>query len=185
METRYAVLMETSGREFESWYTFIKMEGNEENLKHLQEQLSKVDLYILDDYSTFDLELDRTVSAHTAKEMTKLDLNPTMFHRKFDGVLKPIDFKFTDGQKNKKRIKIINEVLGFGGIDEFIDMEDIDEEDLASDLSSSDDDTDDESLSSSSSENVAEKDKLPPALRLRETLMAKRLDRLKKEAKKN
>jgi hypothetical protein len=178
MESRYAVLMETSGREFESWYTFIKVEGNEENLKHLFDQLSQVDLYILDDYSSFDLELERTVSAQTAKEMSKLDLNPTMFHRKFDGVLKRVDFNFGEKLKNKKKIKIVNEILGFGGIEEFIDQEDIDEEDLASDLSS--DDTDNESASSDSDDD-GKKDDLPPALRLRESIAKKQAERQKKK----
>jgi len=55
---RYIVLCETSGREFESWYNFIKYEGNEKALEYLQKQLEKIDMYILDDFSTFDLDLD-------------------------------------------------------------------------------------------------------------------------------
>ena len=71
----YAVLMETSGEEMESWMYFIRVEGNEENLKHLQDQLEQVDWYILDEMSTFDLDLEHYVSAQTAKEMTKIELN--------------------------------------------------------------------------------------------------------------
>jgi hypothetical protein len=33
---RYAVLQETNGEEHESWLYFIRVEGNEENLNHLQ-----------------------------------------------------------------------------------------------------------------------------------------------------
>ena len=33
MDGKYAILMETSGEEFESWYYFIRIDGNEENLK--------------------------------------------------------------------------------------------------------------------------------------------------------
>ena len=32
---KYAILMETSSEEYESWYYFIRVEGNEENLNHL------------------------------------------------------------------------------------------------------------------------------------------------------
>ena len=53
----YVVLMETSGEEFESWYYFIKVKGNEENLDHLQRQLEDIEWYILDEYNTFDLDL--------------------------------------------------------------------------------------------------------------------------------
>ena len=84
----YAALMETNDKECESWYYFIRVEGNEKNLKHLQEQLEQVDWYIMDDLSTFDLDLEHYVSAKTAKEMTKLELNSYAFHRKFDGKLK-------------------------------------------------------------------------------------------------
>ena len=37
----YVALMETNGKECESWYYFIRKEGNEDSLKHLQKQLGK------------------------------------------------------------------------------------------------------------------------------------------------
>ena len=87
-EFHYVVLMETNGEECESWYYFIRYEGNEENLQHLSKQLEKIEMYIIDDLSTFDLDLEHLVSAQGAKEMTKIELNSISFHRKFDGVLK-------------------------------------------------------------------------------------------------
>ena len=203
MDGKYVVLMETSGEEFESWYYFIKMEGNEENLGHLQRQLEDVEWYILDEYNTFDLDLEHHVSEQTAKEMTKLDLNATSFHRKFDGTLKRIDFGFNRKDKNKKKIRKVNDLLAYGGIDEFIDNEDIDEEDLRSDSgsdsdsSSSDDDTDNESVSSSSSEESPKykrkgskrdkerEDDLPPSLRLRNAIKNKQEERKKGTRKEN
>ena len=178
----YAVLMETSGEEIESWYYFIRVEGNEENLKHLQDQLEQVDWYVLDEYSTFDLDLEHYVSAQTAKEMSKVDLNPTSLHRKFDGTLKKIDFGFEKKDKNKKKIKKANKILGYGLIDDFIDDEDIDPEDLVSD-ESSDTDTDNESVSSSSSSSGSEdrrrkkKHDVPPSIRLRNTIKDKEDER--------
>jgi len=153
MNGSYAVLMETSGEEMESWYYFIKVEGNEDSLKYLQEQLEQVDWYILDDLSTFDLDLNRYVSAQTAKEMTKLDLNHSSFHRKFDGKLQKIDLGYSKKDKNKKKIKKAFDILGYGLIEDYIDDEDIDAEDLISGSESDSEDTDEESVSSSESED--------------------------------
>ena len=149
-ESKYATLMETNEAEMESWYYFIKYDGNEENLKNLQSQLEKVKFKTIDELSAFDLELNYLVSAQTAKDMTKIDMNAFSFHRKFDGKLKPIDFGFTDTDKNIKKIKKCNDVLGYGSIDEFISDEDIDPEDLrnpddeSKESESDDEDSDDE-----------------------------------------
>ena len=98
----YVTLMETSGKECESWYYFIRKEGNEEALQHLHEQLEKVNWYILDDYSTFDLDMEHVVSAQTAKQLTKLELNSYTFHRKFDGKLLKIDLGYLISFYQKK-----------------------------------------------------------------------------------
>ena len=167
-EGDYAILMETNGEEYESWYYFLKVKGNEENLKHLQSQLDKVDWYIVDDLSTFDLELDKYVSAQTAKEMTKVDLNANSFHRKFDGTLQKIDFDFKKKDGNETKICKVFDMLGYGQIDEYISDEDVDDEDLVTD----DESTDNESVSDSSEEEEEEEEKrdtgkkkrIPPSL---------------------
>lgn len=139
---RYAVLMETSGEESESWYYFIRIQGNEDALKKLQKQLEHVEWYVIDDLTTFDLELERNVSAQTAKEMTKLELNHCSWHRKFDGVLKDIDFDFKKKDGNETKICKVFDVLGLGQIEDYISDEDIDEEDM---LTSSETESEDES----------------------------------------
>ena len=146
---QYAALMETNGHECESWYYLIRVEGNKDALQHLQDQLEKVEWYIIDDLSTFDLDLEHLVSAQTAKEMTKLDLNSCSFHRKFDGKLKKINFKFkTKDLKNDERMMgKVFDLLGYGQIEDYIDDEDIDSEDLVTD-SSSGTETEDESTES-------------------------------------
>lgn len=154
---KYAVLMETSGEECESWYYCIRYAENEENLKYLSEQLESVDWHILDELSTFDLDLEHLISEQTAKELTKLELNHTSFHRKFDGVLQRIDLKLKPKDKNNKKIKKVFEVLGYGKIDEYIDEEDIDEEDLAKN-------PDNSSESSSCEKEQLENDKLSKSL---------------------
>jgi hypothetical protein len=157
MEGKYAVLMETSGEEFESWYYFIRTEGNMEALQHLQKQLESIDWYVLDDLSTFDLELEYLVSAQTAKEMTKIDLNAYSFHRKFDGKLKKIDFGFRRKDDNETKIGKVFDILGYGQIEDFIDDEDIDPEDLVSDSETDSESDRDSSDTESSSSDEDEK----------------------------
>ena len=128
----YAILQETSGEESESWLYFIKYQGNEEALLDLGKQLEKIDWYIVDDLSTFDLETDFLVCEKTAKEMTKVDLNHCSFHRKFDGKLKKINLGLKDSYSNEKKMSKVFDVLGYGSIEDFIDQEDIDPEDIAS-----------------------------------------------------
>lgn len=173
----YVALMETNGKEFESWYYFIRREGNEEALKNLQDQLERIDWFILDDLSTFDLDLDHSVSATTAKQMTKLEMNSYAFHRKFDGKLKNINFNFKkkdnrdNEARNERMICKVFDILGYGQIEDYISDEDLDEEDLtdnSSDSDSSIDDTEDDSTDSDKDTKKDEKSLgkkgLPPSL---------------------
>lgn len=129
-DEKYVVLMETSGEECESWYYCIRYTGNEVNLQHLQKQLETVDWYILDDLSTFDLDLEHFISEKTAKELTKLELNHHSFHRKFDGVLDKIELNLRQRDKNEKKMVKVFDILGYGQIDDYIDGEDLDDEDM-------------------------------------------------------
>lgn len=169
---KYAILMESNDEEFEQWYYFIKVEGNEENLRYLQKQLEKIDWEIMEDLSTFDLEMEYFVSAQTAKEMTKIDLNAYSYHRKFDGKLKKIDFEFKKKDGNETKMCKVFDTLGYGKIEDYVSDEDVDEEDFESDS------TDDESVSSESSEEEVKKysnKKLPSSV-LRERLRDKILE---------
>ncbi len=160
---KYALLQETSGEESESWYYFIKYNGNEEALAHLQKQLESVDWYILDDLSTFDLESEFLVSEQTAKEMTKVDLNYFAFHRKFDGTLQKIDLGFKPNHSTEKKMSKAFRKLGYGKIENFIDQEDVDPEDMvnASDSSDSTEEEDSEESESSESSSEEEEKKTP------------------------
>ena len=142
----YVILMETNGKELESWYNCIRVEGNEAALEHLQAQLEKVDWYIVDDLSTFDLDMDHKISANTAKELTKIELNAVAFHRKFDGKLRKINLGFRRRDDNEAKICKAFDLLGYGQIDDYISDEDLDPEDLT-------DATDDSQISSSESED--------------------------------
>lgn len=143
-ELKYAVLMETNGEEHESWYYFLKFNGNESKLKYLSKQIEQIEMYIIDEMSTFDLDLENLVSEQTAKEMTKVELNSVTFHRKFDGQLQHVNLGLKKKDSNEKRIWRAFKVLGLGGIDKFIDDEDIDEEDQVSARSESDHEEDDD-----------------------------------------
>jgi hypothetical protein len=151
----YATLMETSGKYNESWLTFIRKDGNDEALKHIQEQLEKVEQWdIIDNWSTFALDTEHLVSAQTAKEMTTLDLNYRWFNRKFDGKLDMINLKFKKRDDDEKKIGKSFDQLGDGRIEDFISDEDVDSGDLTdTPLSESDTDTDDASISDSDSDD--------------------------------
>ena len=120
----YVILCETSGEELEQWYYFIKYEGNEKALKYLNDQLEKVEMFVLDDLSTFELDLDNKLSETCAKEMTMVDINSYTYHRKFDGKLQYNDFKLKKRDDNEDMIEKIHNTLAFGDIDKFIDNED-------------------------------------------------------------
>ena len=165
MTGEYAALMETNGKECESWYYFIRRHGNHEALEYLQEQLEKVDWYVMDDLSVFELDLEHFVSAKTAKQMTKLELNSYAFHRKFDGKLGNINLGFRSKDDNERMMCKTFDQLGYGQIEDFIADEDLDPEDLTEGSSSSESDsesdsegdskggsTDDESVSASDDE---------------------------------
>ena len=141
---KYAVLMETNGEECESWLYFIKHDGNEDKLQHLLKQLEQIEMYIIDDLSTFDLDLEHLVSEQTAKDMTKIELNSVSFHRKFDGVMKTVNLGLKRKDSNEKRIRRAHKALGFGNIDEYIEDEDIDTEDQVTERSESEHDDDED-----------------------------------------
>lgn len=136
-EYTYATLQETNIEEHESWLTFIRYQGNEDALKHLREQLETVDWHCEEEEgmeSAFDLDTDYMVCERTAKEMTKLDLNAYMPHKKFDGTLKQIDLdlkKITSDMTGKKKEKLndkniqrVNEILAYGQIEDYLSEED-------------------------------------------------------------
>lgn len=169
-EYHYVLLQEVNGKEMEAWYYFIRWEGNEENLNYLNDQLNKIEFYIIDDLSTFDLDLEHLLSEKTAKEMTKVEINSVMFHRKFDGKLEKIDFKFKRHHENEDKIVKVFEKIGLGQIEDYVDGEDIDPEDLVevnendetdkeSEEESGSEDSESESSSSSSSEEEKRKKK--------------------------
>lgn len=142
-EARYVCLQETSEEECETWMYFLKYDGNEAAIAHLSQQLESVNFTLLEGCGTFDIDVEHFVSATTAKEVTKLELNSHSWHRKFDGKLAMIDLELDkvekkakrknkdDEQCNDKKMEKIYDILGYGGIDKFIDEEDIDAEDRA------------------------------------------------------
>lgn len=152
----YAGLMETNEQEGEAWYYFIRMEGNEEALSNLQDQLQQVDhWYVMEGLSTFDLDLEHLVSAQTAKEMTKLDHNSFAFHRKFDGKLQDINLGFRKRNNDETKMCKAYDQLSYGQIEDYISDEDLDAEDLTDteQYSESDEDEDEDEDDYSDSEH--------------------------------
>lgn len=146
--SKFAILMETSGEDCESWYYFIKHEGNEENLKKLKNSIDQVNDYsMVDGLNIFDIDIENLVSEQTAFDMCMLELNSVTYHRKFDGVLKEILFEFEKEDDDVDKMTKIGDILENGGIEEFIDDEYIPESHIMSDdesLDSLPSDSDDE-----------------------------------------
>ena len=124
-QNKFATLVETSGEEMEQWYYFIKYNDNEKALKYLNDQLTKVEMYIVDDLSTFELDLENLVSEQTAKEMIMLDINSYTDHRKFDGELSYIDFKLKKKDDNEDMLEKIHNKIAYGDLEKYIDKEDL------------------------------------------------------------
>ena len=155
--SKYAVLQETNETEMETWLYFLRYDGNEENLTHLKTQLDSFETHIIENCSSIDIDIDHLVSAQTAKEMTKVELN-SQWHRKFDGTLKRIDLNFKKKHDNEDRIVKTYEVLGLGQISEYISDEDIDDEDIDHDVEKDNDTSDDEGGDDDSSEDASSED---------------------------
>lgn len=141
----YVIFMEMNDTECEAWYNFLRLEGNEDELRHLNAQLESIRWRLEDDLSTFDLDLEHPVSEETAREMIRVDLNHSCPHRMFRGKLQRVDLKLKPDYKNLKKMEKVFDILGEGGIEEFIDEEYVDPRDVA--------DSNEESAESGESEN--------------------------------
>jgi hypothetical protein len=129
-ENKYVVLCETNEHESESWYYFLKYNDNEKELKYLYDQLEKIEMYLIEDMSTFDLDLDHLFSEQTAKEMIKLEVNSVSFHRMFTGKLQFINLELKKRDDNEDMLMKCYEILGMGQIEDYADGEFIHPEDL-------------------------------------------------------
>lgn len=120
----YAVLTEVHGGLDHTFYYFIKYQGNEKQLRFLQEQLEKIEeMCIYGDDSMFFLDLENLVSETTAKEMCMVDTGD-YYHRKFDGTMKQIDFHFSRRDDDEDKLDKVNQLLIEGGIADFVSNED-------------------------------------------------------------
>ena len=138
-QNKYAVLCETNGEEMEQWYSFIKYNGNEKALEYLNAQLNQVEMYIIDDLSTFELDLENLISEQTAKEMIMIDINSYTDHRKFDGKLEFIDFRLKKKDDNEDMLEKIHNKLSFGDLEKYIDKEDLNGKEINNEENSDDD----------------------------------------------
>lgn len=176
----YALLQETCADDGESHYVFIRYQGNEDNLKHLAKQLNLIKDWDIDEGSVFDLELDYLVSEQTAKEMTKVDIN-SYFHRKYNGKLKKVSLGFRDHESDRKKIRKLHEILGNGGITEYLSDEDLDPDELEELMNQSSDEDSDEDSGSSHASPVSG---ASPANEEKGSPISPRVEKTEKEPKK-
>lgn len=126
--TKYVVFCENNFDDLQSWYSFIKIEGNEKNLRHLKHCVDAVDWgEASDDCSSFALDMNG-VSAETAEEMCNVELDNWYRHRKFDGTLRKIPITLKDRDSDEKKAWILSSMLAGNNILEFIDGHDFDKD---------------------------------------------------------
>ena len=145
-KNNYVVLCETNEHESESWYYFLKYNGNEKALQYLSQQLEKIEMYLIEDMSTFDLDMDHLFSEQTASEMIKLEVNSVSFHRMFMGKLQFINLELKKKDDNEDMLIKCYEILGMGQIEDYIEGEFIHPEDLVSEESNDENTESDEDL---------------------------------------
>jgi hypothetical protein len=127
--SKYVILQEYNDKKSETWLYFIKYDSNKKALEYLEKQLNSINWVIMKNLSTFDIDLNHFVSATTAKEMTKIELNAYQWHRKFDGTLRMINMKLKEKDDDEDKILKVYYKLGKGMIEKYIGYEDIDQED--------------------------------------------------------
>lgn len=166
MSSKYVILMETSGEEHESWYYFIKYNGNEEALKLLDDQLNLIsDQGMNDDINIFDLDITNLVSETCANEMIMVELNSVSYHRKFDGVMEKINFGFKPTDKDIQMMCKVFDIIGNGEIDKYVSDEFIPIGHLRNDDSDSDMYSSDSSSVEEESVGLIDVAKLPKSLK--------------------
>jgi hypothetical protein len=175
VENKYAILQETNEDQCESWLYFIKYNGNEENLNYLNDQINSVRCHLLEGMSTFDIEIKTLVSENTAKDMCRVELNHYTYHRKFDGVLQKINFKLKKKHSNEKKICKIFDRLGYGGIENFIDGEEIFHPRTESDVSSEENNSGSDNESENNSDDEPESEVASDSDEKKEVLKNKKL----------
>jgi hypothetical protein len=127
-KNKYVILMETDEDSCESWYYFLKYNNNEGNIDILHKQITKINpSTLIEGCTVFDMDISHTVSEETAKEMCSIELNSVTFHRKFDGELSKINFKFEKHDDDEDMVIKVHEMIGYGNIDKYITDEDIPE----------------------------------------------------------
>jgi hypothetical protein len=158
MTTKYAILMETTETDHESWYYFLKYNGNETALKHIKEQLDRIDEVVMSgDINIFDIDVVNLVSETCVDEMIMLELNAVTYHRKFEGVLDMIDFGFDMSDDDDQKLSKVFAMIGDGEIDQYITGEFIPPDHV-------DTDTDSDGSSTDEDYGIMDTSKLPKAL---------------------
>lgn len=110
---RFVVLSETSSKEHETWTWFLQYDGNEEELQKLSNYLNRIDQYFIGDTSTYQLDLNHTVSENTANEMCFIKTgNYYGCPQMITGKMRP--FTLVLGDNNNENLLKLDEVLYSG-----------------------------------------------------------------------
>jgi hypothetical protein len=165
----YAVFSEMNVDELETWYTFIRKEGNAEPLESLKRIIDGIRWDDApDDVSVFSLDT-KGVSEKTAKEMCMIDLDHYFFHSKFDGKMKRVPVE--DHSSSRRTAISLHDQVGGNNIADFLSDEDLENCELCDPSENPSSEEDEESCYSYSSEEETStatkinEDDLPPVLK--------------------
>jgi hypothetical protein len=168
-EYTYAILSEINEETFDTCYSFIRYQGNEDALKELKETLDNIDWYLLEELSVFEVVLEPLISEKTANELISLKFRNSCRHRKFDGKMKKIDFKFKKKDSNNKKIRKVFSKLNGSSLDDHIDGEvdygdSSDEVEELEDEEDEDEEEEEEEEEESDEEEESKGEEFPPNL---------------------
>tara|TARA_B110000285_G_scaffold132813_1_gene149019 strand:- start:1722 stop:2258 length:537 start_codon:yes stop_codon:yes gene_type:complete len=124
-KSRYAVFAETNTDDMETWLTFIEINGNEEHLSILSNQLDEIDWSAAPEYTGMFVIDTKGVSLSTARDMMFVNLNTRYDPNKFDGRMKKIDFGFEKRDSDETKAVKVYELIGEGNICNFLGREDL------------------------------------------------------------
>lgn len=127
---KYVIFCETLENLVEEIYYFIEYTQNKQILDNLASMINSVKHWPIDEnQSVFGLDVETPVCEQTAKDMCS---QLTFSHKKFDGIMKPIDYfyirknkkvPFSEKSKSTEIIKGLRNILQNGKIQNFLSDE--------------------------------------------------------------
>jgi hypothetical protein len=113
---KFVILSETNMEHGETWYSFIRWNSNENEIRYLYKQLIAIEMNITDNLSTFDIDIENFVDEYCVNQMINVNIG-TYPHQKYDNKIDYIDFDISINDSYEKIIEKISEFVGYGNLE--------------------------------------------------------------------